>query len=312
MSILITGGAGFIGSKIVKRLLSEGKKDLVVVDDLSSGSINNLKDCKSDITFIEGSILDKPLMENVMSTVDTVFHLAAKINVEDSIRDPFTTNLVNLEGTLGLLDLAKRNNVRRFIFSSSAAIYGNTNVSPINEEQQAIPLSPYGLQKYAAETYARYYSEFHNLSTVSLRYFNVYGPGQKENDGYSGVIYKFIKKALNKEPLTVYGSGKQTRDFVFIDDVVNANILAMKAPNTISGRSYNVGTGLECSVMDLCLKLRKILSYEIKIEHLEARSGDIERSCSNIKKISNDIGFKPQKDINEGLSSTLEWIKKSV
>ena len=308
MKVLVTGGAGFIGSNLVKRLSSEPDIKVRVIDDLSTGIMSNLESCINKIEFVEGNILDERNVDKICRDVDVIFHLAAKISVEDSINNPIPTNLVNINGTLNLLNSAKEHKIKRFIFSSSAAVYGCTDLVPVEEISNANPESPYALQKYTGEKYCKYFSEFHGLNTICLRYFNAYGPNQQENGGYAGVIYKFIKSVLEEKAVSIEGDGTQTRDFVFVDDIVQANMLSLRS-NLMSNSVYNVGTAHETSVNALFNTIKNIVGNNTKASNTDKRPGDIKRSCANISLITKELGYKPTHSLEEGLKKTVNWLK---
>lgn len=312
MKVLVTGGAGFIGSNLVKELLLDHGTSVRVLDDLSTGSMSNLEEVITKIEFVKGSITDINTVNTACSGIDVVFHLAAKISVEESILNPELTNTVNVGGTLNVLSAAKKNNVKKFIFSSSAAVYGSVESVPVTENSAVSPESPYAVQKYFGEKYCEYFAKHHGISTVCLRYFNVYGPYQQESGGYAGVIYKFIKNALLNRSIVIEGDGKQTRDFVFIKDIVNANILAYKATEMSFGNVYNVGTGKETSILDLYNAIKQIAGHKAPVAHSEKRIGDIYRSCANIELSKKHLGYQPTTSLQEGLDRTINWVKNKI
>lgn len=309
MKVLVTGGAGFIGSNLVKELLLDKSNHVRVLDDLSGGSMDNLKEVSKKIEFIKGSITDVDTVKKACSDVDIVFHLAAKISVDDSIKNPLPTNSVNINGTLNLLSLAKDNNVKKFIFSSSAAVYGSINPVPIKETAPLSPESPYALQKYVSEKYCQYFSQYYGMNTVCLRYFNVYGPSQQESGGYAGVIYNFIKKALSGKPINIEGDGEQTRDFVFVGDVVKANIMTLRSSMNFKGNIYNIGTGKETSIKELCNVIKELSGNNVSVTNSEQRLGDIKRSCANIELAKKELTYISSMPLHQGLKKTIEWVR---
>ncbi|WP_114576269.1 NAD-dependent epimerase/dehydratase family protein [Saliphagus sp. LR7] len=294
--ILVTGGAGFIGSNIVDALVPDN--DVRVLDDLSGGSRSNVPD---EATFFEGDIRNDDDLERATDGVDIVFHQAALVDVDESMRRPETTHDINLNGTVKVLEHARRESAR-VVFASSAAVYGHPTSVPIAEDSPTDPLSPYGLSKLAAEQYVRLYGELYDLSTVSLRYFNVYGPGQLGGD-YSAVISTFVEQAMNGAPITVEGDGAQTRDFVHIDDIVRANVLA--AGSEASG-AFNVGTGESVSILELAEIVRDAADSESEIVHTDARSGDIDRSRADISALESRLGYEPTVSLATGLERVVE------
>jgi nucleoside-diphosphate-sugar epimerase len=309
MKVLVTGGAGFIGSNLVKELLLDKGNHVRVLDDLSGGSMNNLGEIVKKIEFIKGSITDADTVKKACSNVDVIFHLAAKISVEDSIKNPLQTNSVNIGGTLNLLSSAKANKVKRVIFSSSAAVYGSINPPPIKETAPVGPESPYALQKYVGEKYCQYFSQYYGLDTVCLRYFNVYGPYQQESGGYAGVIYKFIKNALKGETINIEGDGEQTRDFIFVGDIVKANIAVLGSLINFSGNVYNIGTGKETSVKQLFNIIKELSGNNVNVTHSEQRLGDIKRSCANIELAKKELAYVNGEPLQQGLKKTIEWVR---
>lgn len=298
MNILITGGAGFIGSNLANELSKNNK--VIVLDDLSRGKRENLN---RKIKFIKGSITNYNLVEKLTKNIDHIFHLAALISGEESLQNPVRTVEINSLGTLNILKASLKNNVKKVIFSSSAAVYGDTNEIPTKETTNVNPLSPYAITKLDGEFYCRVYKES-GLKTCSLRYFNVYGPNQDLNSDYSAVIPVFINNVLRNKDLILYNSGKQTRDFIFVKDVVNANILAM---NKLEG-IFNVGSGKETSIKKLAETITKVTDSKSKMKNAPKKIGDAERSVSDISKIKK-FGWKPEYTLEQGLKETISYFK---
>ncbi|MGC9434987.1 MAG: NAD-dependent epimerase/dehydratase family protein [Methanomicrobiales archaeon] len=292
MRYVVTGGAGFIGSHIARAL--SGDHDVVILDDFSAGSRSRIADLP--VECVAGSVTDPDLLGEVFASADGVFHQAAIVSVPRSVADPRRSHDVNLTGTLNVLLAARDAGVRRVVLASSAAVYGDCPRLPLRESECPQPLSPYALQKSAGEAYAALVS---SPGTVSLRYFNVYGPGQDPASPYSGVISVFADRIRQGRPLVIHGAGDQTRDFVHVDDVVRANLLAMAAA-TPEG-VYNIGTGKETSVLGLARLLADICGTEPDIVHEPPRAGDIRRSCADIHRAA-AIGYAPAVDIREGLA----------
>jgi nucleoside-diphosphate-sugar epimerase len=306
-SILVTGGAGFIGSHLVDRLFKEGF-NVSVLDNLSAGKIDNLashKD-KENFHFIKGDIRDLDLVKRTLRDIDTVFHEAAMVSVSRSVDDPAPTNEVNVTGTLNLLKACLDSNVKRFIFSSSTAIYGDTKTLPISEDSVPQPISPYAVSKLAAECYTRVFYEVYGFETVCLRYFNVYGPRQ-EYGPYSGVITAFINRLNHGEPPIIYGDGEQTRDFVEVKDVVEANMLALRKKNAV-GQTFNIATELPTTVNQLAKLLQEIMDItELKPVYAEPRPGDIKYNYASISKAREILGYEPKVSLKAGLTGLVEW-----
>ena len=304
--VLVTGGAGFIGSHLVDRLLEEGFR-VRVVDNFFSGDQKNLAQHKNNklFEFVEGDIRDFDLVKTVIKGVDFVLHQVALVSVPRSCEDPVLSNEINVIGTLNLLQACVDVDVKRFVFTSSCALYGDSDNLPIKEDFPVNPLSPYALDKYACEEYARIFCETYGLETVGLRYYNVYGPRQKVGY-YSGVISVFINCFLNNKSPTVFGDGNQSRDFVNVKDVVNANLLALAKEN-ISGEVFNISSGKRISINSIIKIIQKVMDKKSEIFYAEPRSGDVEHSFADIKKAQKILGYKPSVNFEEGLREVVDW-----
>lgn len=300
---LVTGGAGFIGSHIAQQLLHKGWA-VSILDDLSSGKMENINSILDRIEFIEGGVNNDKALKQAIAGADYVFHEAAIVSVIASISDPGSTLRVNVEGTKNVLDAALGTGVKRVVFASSAAVYGNAN-PPIHEDFALCSLSPYGESKVEGEKLMREYMK-NGLETVSLRYFNVYGPHQNPNSQYSGVITKFINKMLAGEPPVIYGDGNQTRDFIFVDDVVESNLLAAEKKGA-AGEAFNIGTGKSLTINQLQGLLAGFIGYDVEPEYAPKREGDIYDSYADVSKALNLLNFKADISIEDGLKKTLEW-----
>lgn len=308
-NVLITGGAGFIGSHIAEALVAQGCH-VTVIDNLASGHLKNLNGMNDRIQFVEGDIRDEELLSRVTKGCDVVFHQAAVVSVTQTVAEPVSSTDVNDMGTLKVLDAARKNDVKRVVLASSSAVYGDDTQSPKVESMTPKPLSPYAVQKLTNEFYANLYFRLYGLETVCLRYFNVYGPRQDPSSPYSGVISIFMQKAAGASVPTIYGDGQQTRDFVFVKDVVKANILAATSVDA-PGQAFNVGTGVTISIKDLWYNISGLNSYEADPEYAEARPGDIVDSLASIQKATERMGFKPSVSLNDGLSQTFSWYQKN-
>jgi UDP-glucose 4-epimerase len=304
---LVTGGAGFIGSHIVERLVGKGVR-VRVVDNLSTGHIRRLTSLLPTIELLEGDLADEAIAHRAVDGVDYVLHQAAIPSVQRSIRDPIASNRANVTATLNLLESCRKHGVRRVVYAASSSVYGDTPVLPKREDMPANPLSPYALQKFTAERYAMMYHELFGLQTVSLRYFNVFGPSQDPNSEYSAVIPKFITKLLHAERVTIFGDGEQSRDFTYVDNVVEANLLALEATEA-SGKVFNVGCGERISLNHLVRFLEKILGVTAKVEYEPPRSGDVRDSLADINRAKSALGYYPRVAIEEGLRKTVEWFR---
>lgn len=304
---LVTGGAGFIGSHIVDYLVAEGQ-EVRVVDNLSTGKIENLSDVIDQIRFIEGDINDKELMKEALKGVDYVFHLAAFISVPLSLENPEKCFEDNVDGTTNLLETARRNHVKKVVLTSSAAVYGDSDQMPLKEDAKTTSLSPYAASKRSNEIVAELYSRAFDLPTVCLRYFNVFGPRQSPKSYYAAVVPIFIEKQINNEPLIVHGDGKQTRDFVFVKDIVRANWMAMHNED-VNGEVINVCSGKQTSLLDLMNTLNKIQFNPTKPVYTESRMGDIYHSYGSPEKAKEMLKFETTTSLIDGLKATMEWMK---
>ena len=314
MKYLVTGGAGFIGSHIVERLLKEGNS-VVVLDNFYSGKEENIeaavkeKPEGSQFTLIKGDIRDKEACLKACEGADAVFHQAALRSVPKSMEAPHDYNDVNIDGTLNLLEAARGRKVRRFVFASSSSVYGDTDVFPQKEDAYPLLISPYALSKLTGEFYCRIFSEHYGVETVSLRYFNVFGPRQALDDEYAVVIPKFTHCILHDEAPPIFGNGKQSRDFTYIDNVVEANIKAATAEG-VSGEVFNVANGSGNTVLYLVEALNKIIGKNVEPKFLPVRAGDVFKTLASVDKLRNKLGFKPLVDFEEGLRRTVEYFKE--
>jgi nucleoside-diphosphate-sugar epimerase len=306
--VLVTGGAGFIGSHLAEALVAEGT-EVTILDNLSTGSMDNLGEIRDRVVFVQGDIRDRSVLESAVEDTDAVFHLAAMVSVPRSVEDPVESAMINDIGTLSVLEAARRAGTPRVVLSSSCAVYGDSALLPKQETMAPEPLSPYALQKLNGEGYARLYHELHRLDTVCLRYFNVYGPRQDPSSDYSGVISLFMTRAVLEESPVIYGDGRQYRDFVFVKDVVKANLLALGAPH-VGGKLFNVGTGDFVRINDLWEKIRRLSGVDIKPQFASPRPGDILESVADIGHVVDELGFFPEYSFDDGLEITFDWYKK--
>lgn len=308
-SVLVTGGAGFIGSHLVRALVEEGAT-VRVLDNLSTGLYARFAGIERKIDFQEGDVRNAVACRNACRGVDTVFHLAAYISVPGSVRDPVTADAINISGTLNVLLAARDSGIRRLVFSSSSAVYGDTTVLPTPEDILPRPMSPYGVEKLYGEQMARLFFQLHGLETVALRYFNVYGPGQNPESEYAAVIPKFITRMLSKETPTIYGDGSQTRDFLYVEDVVRANLLAAIA-DRVGGEVFNVAGGKSVSLNELCSALARVLGVTRRAEYGPSRAGDIVHSSADVRLAQARLGFRPAFDLMAGLAKTVEFYRSA-
>jgi nucleoside-diphosphate-sugar epimerase len=308
MRYLVTGGAGFIGSNTVDELVRRGH-GVVVLDDLSAGKEENLAEVRNKITFMKGSVTDLEAVQKAMHQADYVIHLAARTSVPRSVKDPLETNKINVEGTLNVLVAARDNKVKRIVLAASSSAYGETPTLPKREAMQALPISPYGVSKYVCELYAQTFGRCYGLENVSLRYFNIFGPRQDPDSPYSGVLSRFAAAFLEEEQPVVFGDGQQTRDFTYVGNAVQANLLACEAP-TASGCMFNIGTGDRISLNQTLQLFRRISGKKLEAKYEPPREGDIRDSQADISKAVEFLGYQPTVRFEEGLERTFEWYRQ--
>ena len=309
MRYVVTGGAGFIGSNTVDELVRRGHS-VVVLDDLSSGKEENLAEFRNKITFIKGSITDIEVVRKAMHEAEFVLHLAARTSVPRSVKDPIETNKINIDGTLNVLVAAKEMKVKRVVFAASSSAYGETPTLPKVETMQPQPISPYGVTKYVGELYGQTFGRCYGLENVSLRYFNIFGPRQDPGSPYSGVLAKFCTAFLEETQPVIFGDGEQSRDFTYVENAVQANLLACEAPN-VSGKVFNVGTGSRFTLNDTVKLLGKISGTRFEAKCDPPREGDIRDSQADISQARDFLGYDPQVSFEEGLRRTFEWYRTS-
>ena len=308
--ILVTGGAGFIGAHIVQRLVKEGHR-VRVVDNLSTGNLRRLTDVISTIEFTEADLADPLVCDRVVDGIEYVVHQAAIPSVQRSIRDPITSNCANITATLNLLESCRNQGVRRLVYAASSSAYGDTAVLPKREDMPPNPLSPYALQKFVGERYCGLYHDLYGLETVSLRYFNVFGPGQDPNSEHSAVIPKFIKGLLAFQPLIVFGDGEQSRDFTYVENVVQANIAALHAEGAV-GRVFNIAYGERISLNTLIGTLERIIGVKAKVKFEPTRNGDVRHSLADIHLARSILGYEPNVGVEQGLKKTVEAMTTTI
>jgi UDP-glucose 4-epimerase len=311
--VIVTGGAGFIGGHIVDRLLKEGF-DVTVIDNLSMGRLENIaqNEDKREFHFVKGDIRDFDLVKNTMKDIDAVFHEAASASVTLSLKNPMLVNDINVLGTLNLLKAAVELDVKRFIFASSAAVYGETALPRKGEEIPPDPTQPYGVSKLAAESYTRSFCKSYGLETVSLRYFNVYGPRQSFdiNCAYGGAITIFLNRLMRSMPPIIYGDGEQTRDFVYVQDIVEANMLALNTKNAV-GEFFNIGSGTAISVNQVAQVLKERLNKkDIKNVYAAERPAEVKHGYADISKAKRILNYTPRFLFEEGITNLVDWYSK--
>ncbi len=307
---LVTGGAGFIGSHIVRGLL-ESSARVRVLDDLSGGKDwERLRDLGAAVERRYGSILVPATLEEVVAGVDVIFHLAAKVSVPQSVADPVGYHDVDATGTLLLLEAAKHRGVPRLVYSSTSALYGDAPEQPKHESHRGVPISPYGIAKYAGELYVGAYAKLHAMQTCSLRYFNVFGPGQDPKSQYGAAIPNLVSHVIHDEPPIIYGDGEQTRDFCFVRNVVHANLLAAQAE--VNGEAVNIGCGQQVSVNDVVRTANRLLNKNVAPKYDPPRPGDIRISYADITEANRLLGYTPLVNFQDGMAESIEWYKKNV
>ncbi|MFL5244732.1 MAG: SDR family oxidoreductase [Gemmataceae bacterium] len=306
MSIsLVTGGAGFIGSHLVEALLARGKK-VRVLDNFSTGDRANLQDVRDQIEVIDGDITEPDTVRAAMRGVDFVFHQAALASVPRSVADPLATHRACVDGTLNVLMAAREARVRRLVYAASSSAYGDSERLPKRESDPTAPRSPYAVSKLAGEHYCAAFFNVYGLETVRLRYFNVFGPRQAPDSPYAAVVPVFIRAMLAGRSPTLHGDGLQSRDFTYIDDVIQANLLAAEAPG-VGGRLYNVACGRRTTLLEIVERLNALLTTKIKPTHTEARPGDVRHSQADITQAQEELGYTPRMDVARGLKKCVEY-----
>ena len=304
---LVTGGAGFIGSHLVHTLLDQGA-DVRVLDNFSTGKRENLSGLTDELEVLEGDVRDRAVVETAVRGVDIVFHQAAFVSVPESMEKPQTCFEVNVAATLALFDAARLAGVQRVVFASSAAVYGESDALPLNETTPTQSLSPYAASKRTSEIYAQMYTQVFDLDVVALRYFNVYGPRQRPDSMYAAAIPIFIRRLLGGKPVTIFGDGSQTRDLIYIRDVVRANLMAAEHPDA-PGQIFNVCTGQETRILDLLEVLFDLFPGVQEPVFVDPRPGDIYRSVGSAKFIEHKLGFRAEVTLETGLKETVAWMQ---
>lgn len=300
--VIVTGGCGFIGSHLVTALC-HSEYEVTIIDDLSSGSVNNLNHLNKNFTLVNGNICDRDLLKKYFVDVESVFHLAARISVTESIQKPDLYVETNCLGTLSVLEASRQAGVKNFIFSSSAAVYGDDPTIPKMEAMAPKPQSPYAMTKLDGEYYCQLYRDQYQLNTAVLRYFNVFGPKQNPKSPYASVIPIFIDKALSNQDIVIYGDGEQSRDFIFVDDIVNANLAATHH----KGDLLNVCNSDRISILELALLIIQLTESTSNIIYAPERAGDIKHSQGDNTKIKNQFGFEPKYTLMQGLTETIKY-----
>ena len=307
MKCLVTGGAGFIGSNLVKALLARGDR-VRVLDNFSTGKRENVEPLSEKIELLEGDLRSYHIVHQAVRDVEVIFHQGALPSVPRSVNDPITTNQVNVEGTLNLLDAARDVGVRRVIYASSSSVYGENPEMPKREDLDPRPISPYAVAKLAGEKYCQVFTRTYGLETVALRYFNVFGPGQDPKSQYSAVIPLFITAFLDGSRVTIYGDGEQSRDFTYVDNVVQANLLATEAKDA-AGQVFNVACGTQTSLNQILDHLRKIAQVDVEVVYERPRQVDVRHSLADIRKGREILGYRPEISVLQGLQHSLGWYR---
>ena len=307
MNCLVTGGAGFIGTNLTRTLLAQGHR-VRILDNFSTGKRENLGPFQDHIELIEGDLRSYHTVHEAARDIEVIFHQGALPSVPRSINDPITTNQVNVEGTLNILNAARDTDVRRVVYASSSSIYGENPELPKQEDMTPRPISPYAVAKLAGEKYCQVFTRTYGLETVALRYFNVFGLGQDPRSQYAAVVPLFITAFLDGDRITVYGDGEQSRDFTFIENVVQANILAAQAPDA-AGEVFNVACGTQMSLNQMLDHLRTIMETDTEVHYVPSRPGDVKHSLADIEKARRILGYHPAVPVELGLRRSVEWYR---
>jgi len=311
LSALVTGGAGFIGGHLTEALTQSSQfRRVRVIDSLITGCKENLQPLLDKIEFIEGSLADPAVLEKALNGIDVVFHLAALPSVPRSVANPLETHFNGVHATLLLLDAARRANVRRLIYAGSSSAYGDGPELPKRESMAPAPLSPYAASKVGGEYYVRTFAGCYNMDTVVLRYFNVYGPRQVPDSPYSGAIAKFCMNFCKREPITIFGDGEQSRDFTYVSDVVQANLLAALAPDALKGQVINIARGERHSLTEIVSILEEASGYRVPLNFAPSRVADIAHTQADITRAAAVLGYKPAVMFKDGLMRTFAWYRQ--
>jgi nucleoside-diphosphate-sugar epimerase len=308
---LITGVAGFIGSSLARAVLAQGAQ-VRGIDNLSTGRTENIKEIRGKIDFLQADLLDPNAVQRACREVDYVLHEAAIPSVPRSVKDPLESNRANIDATVNLLVAARDAKVKRVIYAASSSAYGDTPTLPKREEMTPNPISPYAVAKLAGEYYMTSFWRCYGLETVSLRYFNIFGPRQDPTSPYSGVLAKFITQMLQGERPTIFGDGLQSRDFTFVENVVNANLLACRAPAPqVAGRVFNVATGSRIDLNETFRLVKKLTGYAGEAQYAPERAGDVKHSLADLSLVKKHLGYEPSVNFEEGLRRTIEWYRSA-
>lgn len=307
-TFLVTGGGGFIGSNLTITLVKLGHR-VRVLDNFSTGNLNNLQSVIKEIEVNKGDLRSLSDVRRAVEGVEAVFHQGALPSVPRSVADPLATNEVNITGTLNVFLASRDAGVRRVVYASSSSVYGNSDILPKVETMPLRPMSPYAATKLAGEVYGNIFHELYGMETVGLRYFNVFGPHQDPESEYAAVIPRFINALLKRTPPVVFGDGEQSRDFTFIEDVVQANLFSLQAA-AAGGEVFNIAGGKRVTLNNLLSVLMNIVGYEVDVVYSEPRPGDVKHSMAGIEKASSMLGYFPQKSLEEGLRLTVEWFAR--
>lgn len=310
MRFTVTGGAGFIGSNLVEALVRRGDS-VVVLDNFSTGKRENLEALRDRVRVIEGSITDLPTVRRAVEGSDFVLHQAALASVQRSVDDPLTSNEVNIKGTLNVLVACRDAGVKRVVYAASSSAYGDTEELPKHEDMPARPLSPYAVQKWVGEQYCKVFSSLYGLDAVALRYFNVFGPRQDPNSDYAAVIPIFVTRLLAGQEPTIYGDGEQSRDFTFIENVIDANLRACDG-GPKSGAVVNIACGARYTLNELFAGIRDLLGSRLEVRYAAPRAGDVRHSMADIARARKLLGFEPRVDFRTGLQRTVEWYRTAI